>query len=77
MITIDSRAKREQSQRLTVLLNKPVGWVSGQAEDGYEPASVLITQERQWRGQDGRADDRSVEHVGFSLDRCPHIPCGS
>ena len=32
-----------------VLLNKPVGYVSGQAEDGHEPARVLVTRERRWR----------------------------
>ena len=37
-ITIDAKAKHQQAQKVTVLLNKPVGYVSGQAEDGYEPA---------------------------------------
>ena len=27
---------------MTILLNKPIGYVSGQAEDGYEPAVVLV-----------------------------------
>lgn len=35
---------------MTILLHKPVGYVSGQAEDGYEPASVLITRENHWSG---------------------------
>ncbi len=48
-ITIDPRARQQQDQRVTVLLNKPVGYVSGQAEDGHEPASVLITPANQWR----------------------------
>ncbi|MES2228838.1 MAG: pseudouridine synthase [Pseudomonadota bacterium] len=52
-ITIDAKAKFQQAQRVTVLVNKPVGYVSGQAEDGYEPAVVLITPANQWR------DDRS------------------
>lgn len=30
--------------KLTIMINKPVGYVSGQAEDGYEPASVLLTE---------------------------------
>ena len=30
------------------LINKPVGYVSGQAEDGYEPAVSLITADNQW-----------------------------
>lgn len=48
-ITIDPRATSQQARRVTVVLNKPVGYVSGQAEDGYQPASVLITPENQWR----------------------------
>lgn len=48
-VTVDKRARSEQAQRVTVLLNKPVGYVSGQAEDGYEPASVLITAANHWR----------------------------
>ena len=48
-ITIDPRARQQQQARVTVLLNKPVGYVSGQAEDGYEPAWVLITPANQWR----------------------------
>ena len=48
-ITVDARAKFQQAQRVTVLLNKPVGYVSGQAEDGYEPAFVLVTPQNQWR----------------------------
>jgi 23S rRNA pseudouridine2604 synthase len=47
-IEIDPRARREQLQRMTVLLHKPIGYVSGQAEDGYEPAVVLITRENRW-----------------------------
>ena len=49
-ITVDAKATNQQAQRVTVLLNKPVGYVSGQAEDGYEPALVLITPANQWRG---------------------------
>ncbi len=48
-ITIDAKARFQQAQRVTVLLNKPVGWVSGQAEDGYEPAIVLVKPQTQWR----------------------------
>jgi 23S rRNA pseudouridine2604 synthase len=47
-IEIDPRARREQLQRMTVLLHKPIGYVSGQAEDGYEPAAVLVTRENRW-----------------------------
>jgi 23S rRNA pseudouridine2604 synthase len=33
---------------VTILLNKPIGYVSGQAEDGYEPAAVLVTPANHW-----------------------------
>lgn len=49
-ITVERAASREQAERVTILLNKPIGYVSGQAEDGYRPASVLITQENRWTG---------------------------
>ena len=48
-IAVDPAAHREQAQRVTILLHKPIGYVSGQAEDGYEPASVLLRPENQWK----------------------------
>jgi 23S rRNA pseudouridine2604 synthase len=47
-IEIDARAQREQLQRMTVLLHKPIGYVSGQAEDGYAPAATLVTRANRW-----------------------------
>lgn len=47
-ITIDKRAKKEQLDRVTILMNKPLGFVSGQAEDGYKPALVLVLPENHW-----------------------------
>ncbi len=52
-IEVDPRARAQQARRVTVLLHKPVGYVSGQAEDGYEPASVLVTPANRWK------DDRT------------------
>jgi len=49
-IEIDPRARAEQNESVTILLNKPIGYVSGQAEDGYEPATVLIRPENRWPG---------------------------
>jgi 23S rRNA pseudouridine2604 synthase len=61
-ITVDARARGEQAQRVTVLLNKPVGYVSGQAEDGYAPAVTLVRPETRWR------DDRSgIRFAGAHL----------
>ena len=47
-IAIDPRARSEQVRRVTILLNKPVGYVSGQAEDGHEPAVALLRPENRW-----------------------------
>ena len=49
-ITIDKQAQAQQAQRVTVLLNKPMGFVSGQAEDGYQPAFTLVRPENRWQG---------------------------
>ncbi len=47
-IEIDPAATREQQERVTILLHKPIGYVSGQAEDGHPPAIVLIRPENRW-----------------------------
>jgi 23S rRNA pseudouridine2604 synthase len=49
-ITIEKAAQSEQAGRVTILLNKPIGYVSGQAEDGYKPASVLVGPDTRWIG---------------------------
>jgi 23S rRNA pseudouridine2604 synthase len=38
---------RQQTQ-VTILLHKPVGYVSGQAEDVYKPATTLINASSRW-----------------------------
>jgi 23S rRNA pseudouridine2604 synthase len=47
-IEVDPAAKQHQSEQVTILLNKPLGYVSGQPEDGHEPAAVLIKPENRW-----------------------------
>ena len=47
-ITIEKQARVEQARRVTVLINKPMGYVSGQAEDGYKPTVVLVRPENRW-----------------------------
>ena len=48
-IEIDRQAEQQQRQQVTILINKPVGYVSGQAEDGHEPAVVLVQPQNRWR----------------------------
>ena len=47
-IDVDPAARRAQARRVTILLHKPLGYVSGQAEGGHEPASVLVRPENHW-----------------------------
>ncbi len=56
VITIDARAKVQQARRVTVLLHKPIGFVSGQAEDGHQPAAVLVTPANRWKADPTRLE---------------------
>ncbi len=47
VIVLDKEAKAHQSSRLTILLHKPMGYVSGQPEPGFTPAVTLIQPENQ------------------------------
>ncbi len=48
-IEVDPRARGQQQQQVTILLNKPMGYVSGQAEDGHEPAVTLVQARNHWQ----------------------------
>lgn len=48
-ITVERQASAQQARRVTVLINKPVGYVSGQAEDGYKPAVTLVGPDTRWK----------------------------
>jgi 23S rRNA pseudouridine2604 synthase len=47
-IEVAQQAEHQQRQQVTILINKPVGYVSGQAEDGHEPAVVLVQPQNRW-----------------------------
>ena len=47
-VQLARQASVAQESRVTILINKPMGYVSGQAEDGYAPAVSLVTAENQW-----------------------------
>src|SRR5512142_1636830 len=48
-ITLNPAAQTQQQNQVTVILHKPVGYVSGQAEDGYKPAVVLVKPDTHWK----------------------------
>ncbi len=47
-IEIAKEARRDREAKVTIIMNKPIGYVSGQPEPGYEPAVRLITDENQY-----------------------------
>ena len=49
-ITLAKPAQSRQDASVTILLNKPVGYVSAQAEKGYQPAVVLVTADTRFKG---------------------------
>ena len=44
-ITLDKAAQVQRTGLVTILLNKPIGYVSGQPDPGYQPAVILIKPE--------------------------------
>src|SRR6185295_10246361 len=57
-VTLAEEAQEQQQGLVTILLNKPIGYVSGQPEQGYKPAIELITPE-----------NRAAEFPGPPFDR--------
>jgi 23S rRNA pseudouridine2604 synthase len=49
-ITLARAAQSRQDATVTILLHKPVGYVSAQAEKGYKPAVTLITPAARFGG---------------------------
>lgn len=47
-ITLNKAAQVQQTSLVTILLNKPVGYVSGQPEAGYQPAVILVRPGNLW-----------------------------
>ncbi len=50
-ITLEAEAMRNQKSLVTIILNKPIGYVSGQPEPGYEPAIRLVNDRNQYGQQ--------------------------
>lgn len=63
-VTLDPKALRRQKELVTILVNKPVGIVSAQAEDGYVPAVELI-QEENFFSEDGSPPEKNLTELTF------------
>lgn len=48
-IVLSREARRVSARKVTVIVNKPVGFVSGSPEGAYRPAVSLITPASRWR----------------------------
>jgi 23S rRNA pseudouridine2604 synthase len=53
-IEITKQAQGQQANQVTILLNKPIGIVSGQAEDGHLPAITLVQPQNRWVDDNAR-----------------------
>jgi 23S rRNA pseudouridine2604 synthase len=52
-ITLNQQGQQTQAGRVTILMHKPVGYVSAQPEKGYKAAAELFAAQNQW------AEDKS------------------
>lgn len=62
-VEVAPQARHQQAGQVTILLHKPVGYVSGLPEDGHESAAVLIKPQSHWR------EDRTTRRFEASHTR--------
>lgn len=48
-VSLAPEAERQEARLVTILINKPVGYVSAQPEDGYRAAVSLVRADTEWR----------------------------
>ncbi len=62
-IDLERQAHQQQANRVTILLNKPVGYVSAQPEKGYKAAVELITAANHWSGDTSGIVFQAAQHI--------------
>jgi 23S rRNA pseudouridine2604 synthase len=65
-ITLAPAAQSRQEASVTILLNKPIGYVSGQAEQGYRPAVLLVNAQSHFKGDRSRLRFSSAHLKGLA-----------
>jgi 23S rRNA pseudouridine2604 synthase len=66
-VELASSAKLAQSKRITVILNKPVGYVSHDDDDRrYPPAVTLLTPDRLWQAKPSKAPSPRMSTRGMA-----------
>ena len=68
-VVVDPQAQEYQKQLLTILLNKPIGYVSSQPEKNYKPAVSLIKRQTQYQSQE-LPDTRTINWPINGLATC-------
>jgi len=66
VVTLAERALHKQERLVTILLHKPIGYVSGQPEKGYTPAVALITAENRYRSDSSPIEYTPAHLVGLA-----------
>ncbi len=64
-IKLLQQAQRVQENKISIILNKPVGYVSAQPEKGYRPAIELLTADR----QDPQFKDSNLARTRLNLKK--------
>jgi 23S rRNA pseudouridine2604 synthase len=65
-ITLEAAALKQQKRLTTIILNKPVGYVSAQPEPQYTPAIRLITDENQFGDTKARLKDEHFQGLAVA-----------
>ena len=65
-ISLSSQAMTQQNNLITIMLNKPIGYVSAQPEPRYTPAIRLITDENQWPEDNQRLKMGNLKNIAVT-----------
>lgn len=65
-ISLSSQAMTQQNNLITIMLNKPIGYVSAQPEPRYTPAIRLITDENQWQEDNQRLKMGDLKNIAVT-----------
>lgn len=65
-ITLEAQALKQQKRLVTIMLNKPVGWVSAQPEPPYQPAVKLIIPQNQFGDSSQRLKQEHFEGLAVT-----------
>ncbi len=65
-IELAAAGRKRQEAQVTILINKPIGFVSGQPEDGYTAAVSLVSERSRWKEDRSRRRFSPVQLKGIA-----------